>query len=100
MRMLLNRFTAIQMGSEIMLHRENKIRTYHLTSAADLIRGMLANKYLTQTDLARQINVSPAYVADILSHRQYLTAELANRIENILGISSSLLLALDRNYQI
>lgn len=83
-----------------MLHRENKIKEYHTTSAADLLKETMACYDITQADLASRIGVSQKNISDILNRKRYLTPTLALRIEIVTGISSSLLLTLDDNYKL
>jgi antitoxin HigA-1 len=40
-----------------MLHRENSIRQYHTSSAADLIKETMDFYQITQTDLAARLGV-------------------------------------------
>lgn len=83
-----------------MLHRENKIRQYHTSSAADLIKEVMDYYDITQKDLASRIGVSQEYISDILNHRCFLDELLALRIEKVMGISGKLLLSLDSNYRL
>lgn len=83
-----------------MLHRENKIKEYHTTSAADLLKETMEYYHVTQKDLAERIGVSQKNVSDILNRKRYLNELLALRIEKVMGISSKLLLSLDSNYRL
>ena len=80
-----------------MLHRENKIKEYHTSSAANLLKEVMDYYDITQKDLAARIGVSQKNISDILNRKRFLTEVLALRIEKIMGISSKLLLALDLN---
>lgn len=83
-----------------MLHRENKIKQYHTSSAADLLKEVMDYYDITQEDLANRIGVSQKNISDILNRKRYLTEILALRIEKVMGISSKLLLSLDSNYKL
>ncbi|MCH3922114.1 MULTISPECIES: HigA family addiction module antitoxin [Limosilactobacillus] len=83
-----------------MLHRENRIRQYHLSSAADLISEVMQSHNVTQADLAKRLGISQKNVSDILNRKRYLTETTALRIEHVMGISSELLLKLDANYKL
>lgn len=83
-----------------MLHRENKIRQYHTSSAADLLKEVMNYYDITQADLAARIGVTQKNVSDILNRKRFLTEVLALRIEKVMGISSQLLLSLDSNYKL
>lgn len=82
-----------------MLHHENKIQKYHVTSAADLLKETMEYHHLTQAELANKLNVSQRTVDEILNRKKYLDKPLALRVEKVLEISSKLLLSLDRNYR-
>ena len=84
----------------MMLHRENKIRQYHTSSAADLIKETIDFHQITQTDLAARLGVNQKTISDILQHKRFVTEVLALRIETVMGISSQLLLNLDVNFKL
>lgn len=83
-----------------MLHRENRIKQYHTSSAADLLKEVMGYYGITQSDLAKRIGVSQKNISDILNRKRYLTEILALRIEKVMGIPSKLLLSLDSNYKL
>lgn len=83
-----------------MLHRENKIRQYHTSSAADLIKETMAFYQITQTDLAERLGVSQKNISEILTRKRFINEVVALRIETVMGISSSLLLNLDANFKL
>ena len=83
-----------------MLHRENRIKKYHLSSAADLIKETMDYYSITQSDLAGRLGVSQKNISDILNRKRFLNEVVALRIEKVMGISSELLLALDSNYKL
>ena len=83
-----------------MLHRENRIKKYHLSSAADLIKETMDYYSITQSDLADRLGVSQKNISDILNRKRFLNEVVALRIEKVMGISSELLLALDSNYKL
>lgn len=82
-----------------MLHRENKIKTYHYTSASDMLNEVMEHYNISQADLAARIGVSQKNVSDILNRKRYLNEVLALRIQKVMGISGKLLLTLDANYK-
>lgn len=83
-----------------MLHRENKIKKYHTSSAADLIKETMDYYGITQTDLAERLGVSQKNVSDILKRKRFINEILALRLEKVMGISSELLLSLDSHYKL
>lgn len=83
-----------------MLHRENKIKKYHVSSAADLIQETMDYYDITQTDLAKRLGVSQKNISDILKRKRFINEILALRLEKVMGISSELLLTLDSHYKL
>lgn len=83
-----------------MLHRENRVRKYHISSAADLLQEVIDYYGITQSDLANRLGVSQKNISDILNRKRYLNEVLALRIERVMGISGKLLLSLDTNYRL
>lgn len=83
-----------------MLHRENRVRKYHVSSAADLLQEVIDYYEITQSDLANRLGVSQKNISDILNQKRYLNEVLALRIEKVMGISGKLLLSLDTNYRL
>ncbi|WP_203639183.1 helix-turn-helix transcriptional regulator [Levilactobacillus wangkuiensis] len=85
-----------------MLHRENRIRQYHTSSAADLIKEIMEFYQITQTDLADRlgVRVSQKNISEILTRKRFINEVVALRIETVMGISSSLLLELDANFKL
>lgn len=83
-----------------LLYHENKVKQYYASSAADLLKEVMAYHDITQADLAKRVGVSQKNISDILNRKRYLTEILAIRIEKVMGISSKLLLSLDSNYKL
>ncbi|MEE8824554.1 hypothetical protein LASUN_22410 [Lentilactobacillus sunkii] len=83
-----------------MLHRENPIRQYHTSSAADLIKETMDVYHITQTDLAGRLGVSQKHISEILQRKRFINEVLALRIEKVMGISSQLLLNLDSSFKL
>ncbi|EEW67109.1 putative addiction module antidote protein HigA [Lactobacillus helveticus DSM 20075 = CGMCC 1.1877] len=92
--------TIIKERGFIMLHRENKIKKYHVSSAADLIQETMEYYDITQTDLAERLGVSQKNISDILKRKRFINEILALRLEKVMGISSELLLTLDSHYKL
>lgn len=53
-----------------MLHRENRIKQYHTSSAADLLKEVMGYYGITQSDLAKRIGVSQKNISDILNRKR------------------------------
>ena len=83
-----------------MLHRDNKIRQYHTSSAVDLSKETMEFHQITQTDLADRLSVSQKSISAILKRKRFINEILALRIETAMGISSQLLLNLDANFKL
>jgi plasmid maintenance system antidote protein VapI len=87
MNIPLNRNHAIKIPDEL------------LTSAADTLLETLQFYHITQTDFAERIGVSQKTVSDILNRKQFLSIELAKRVEEVTGIPAKILLRLDLEYR-
>lgn len=83
-----------------MLYRENKIRKYHTSSAADLIKETMDYYNITQSDLAKRIGVSQKNVSEILQRKRFVNEIIALRLERVMGLSSLLLLDLDAKFKL
>lgn len=82
-----------------MLHRENKIREYHSSCAADLIKETMNYNKITPKQLAEKSGVSLNIILNVLNKKQFLSSSLALKIGEVLRISDKLLLNLDEDYQ-
>ena len=83
-----------------MLHRENKIRSTYNTSAATLLKEILDYYEITQADFAERIGVSQKHVSEILNRKVFMSEVVALRIEQVMGVSSKLLLSMDTRYRL
>lgn len=81
-----------------MLDRSNRIHAYHTTSAADLLKETMADFKITEDDLAKRLGINPEKVSQILNRKAFVDEKTAVKIQEVLGISSSLLLNLDINF--
>jgi len=84
-----------------MLNRNNKI-TADVSgfSARDTLKETMELYNLTQTDLAKRINVTQAYISDILNRKKFMSSEVALKIEIATGIPANFLLKMDNQYQL
>lgn len=82
-----------------MLHRENKIRTYHTTCAADLIKETIDYNKTTPEQLAEKSGISLSVISNILNKKQFLNNDLALKIGRTLNVSGKFLFNLDKDYQ-
>ena len=83
-----------------MLHRENKIRSTHNASAATLLKEILDYHDITQADFAERIGVSQKHVSEILNRKVFMSEVVALRIEQVMGVSSKLLLSMNTRYRL
>lgn len=83
-----------------MLHRENQIKAPSTTSAADLLRETMEYYEITLVDFAKQIGISPKELSELFNHRRYMSSTIALRIEKVTGISSKLLLNIDKDFNL
>ncbi|WP_279081318.1 helix-turn-helix transcriptional regulator [Lactobacillus apis] len=81
-----------------MLNRNNKIQAYHTSSAADLLKETMADLKITEDDLAKRLGINPEKVSQILNRKAFVDEKTAVKLQEVLGISSSLLLNLDINF--
>lgn len=82
-----------------MLHRENKIREYHASSAADVIKEIMDYNKITPEKLSKESGVDFNTILDILNKKQFLNSDLALKIGKTLNVSDKLLFNLDKDYQ-
>ncbi|WP_125702491.1 helix-turn-helix transcriptional regulator [Lacticaseibacillus daqingensis] len=84
-----------------MLNRSNQIRLTDAgeTSAADLLREVLADRRMTPNELAQRIGVAQPLLARILGQKTFMTAEVARAIENETGVPAKVFLRLDARYR-
>lgn len=68
-----------------MLHRENRIKEYNSSLAADLLKEVMKFYGITQENLAHRIGVRQKNISDILNRKRYLNEILAYRIEKVMS---------------
>ena len=83
-----------------MLDRNNKVSFVATTSAADTLVEFLEYYNISQEDFGERIGVSHKYISDLLSRKEFLSAELALRVQKVTGISAEMLLELDMRYKL
>jgi addiction module HigA family antidote len=84
-----------------MLNRNNKIKIdISEFSARDTLKETMEHYNITQTELASRINVSQAYISDILNRKKFMSSEVALKIEKVTGIPAVFLLKMDSTYQL
>jgi addiction module HigA family antidote len=85
-----------------MLNRNNKITITdeYRTSASDTLKETLDYYHITQSDFAERIGVSQKTVSEILNRKQFMSTDIAIRIEEVTGIPAKMLLNLDLEYKI
>lgn len=81
-----------------MLNRKNKIQAYHISSASDLLQETMADFNITQANLAKRLGLSQKSVSLILNRKTFVDEKTALKLQKVLGISSTLLLNLDINF--
>lgn len=84
-----------------MLNRNNKIEVdISEFSARDTLKETMEHYSITQAELASRINVSQAYISDILRRKKFMSSEVALKIEKATGIPAIFLLRMDSTYQL
>lgn len=84
----------------MVLDRNNKVSFVATTSAADTLVEFLEFHKISQEDFGERIGVSHEYISDLLSHKEFLSADLALRVQKVTGIPSDLLMELDMRYKL
>ena len=83
-----------------MLDRNNKVSFVATTSAADTLVEFLEYHKISQKDFGERIGVSQEYISDLLSRKEFLSADLALRVQKATGISAEMLLEMDTRYKL
>lgn len=83
-----------------MLDRNNKVSFIATTSAADTLVEFLEYHKISQKDFGERIGVSQEYISDLLSRKEFLSADLALRVQKATGISAEMLLEMDTRYKL
>lgn len=84
----------------MVLDRNNKVSFVVTTSAADTLLEFLECQKISQKDFGELVGVSQNYISDLLNRKEFLSADLALRVQKATGISSEMLLELDKRYKI
>jgi plasmid maintenance system antidote protein VapI len=71
----------------------DKVRS---TAASEVLAQALSSRQLSQKSLAEGLDVTPTYVSALLAGRKSLSADTADRIVGVLGLSPAETLALHR----
>jgi HTH-type transcriptional regulator/antitoxin HigA len=66
----------------------------------DTIKEQLDTWGVSQKDFALRMDYTEKHIIDILKGKIEITTEIANRLENVLGISSRFWLGLEQNYRL
>lgn len=84
----------------LVLDRNNKVSFVATTSAADTLVEFLEYHKISQKDFGERIGVSQEYISDLLSRKEFLSADLALRVQKATGISAEMLLEMDTRYKL
>ncbi len=80
--------------SDIVIEYEKEHFPIEKPTPAELIQSSLADKAMTQKELANQIGVSPSRISDYISGRAEPTLRIASRLCLALGIAPAAMLGL------
>lgn len=69
------------------------------TSAADVLKELMAYHHVTQETFAKHIAISQKQLSFILNRHAYMSIPVARKIEKATGMSAKWLLQLDFNYR-
>ena len=64
----------------------------------ETIADILAERGITQAELAVRTGVTSAYVCNIIAGKEPISAEFASALERVLGVSKSFWINLQANY--
>ena len=84
----------------MVLDRNNKVSFVATTSAADTLVEFLEYHKISQKDFGERIGVSQEYISGLLSRKEFLSADLALRVQKATGISAEMLLEMDTRYKL
>lgn len=76
----------------------NNLTPFEPTHPGELIRDELEERRLTQAKLAKQIEVSPSLLNEVINGKRSINTELALLLEAALGISADMWLKLQADY--
>lgn len=84
----------------MVLDRNNKVSFAVTTSAADTLVEYVEYHKISQKDFGERVGVSQEYISDLLSRKEFLSADLALRVQKATGISAEMLLEMDTRYKL
>ena len=64
-----------------------------------MIKPELEERKISQKDFAKMLGVQPSHLSEVLSGKRPLTAELAVKIENTIGLPSKVLMIAQSQYE-
>ena len=76
----------------------NEITPFEPTHPGELIRDELESRGISQAKLARQIEVSPSLLNEVINAKRAVNTELALMLEAALGIPAHVWLSLQSDY--
>jgi HTH-type transcriptional regulator / antitoxin HigA len=79
--------------------KANDFSPHWISPPGDTIRDVMQKRHLLASDLAEQLNLSPAAADGLMDGRTALTPEIAERLQSSLGGSSSFWLAREAQYR-
>lgn len=75
-----------------------KVPKRDFNSAVSLVRDTLEEFGLSQAETARRLKVSPSYLNEVLKEKRGVSVDLALRLEALFGVSASLLIRMQADY--
>jgi len=67
---------------------------------SSLLDGKMNQFSINQTDFSMHIGISQKHLSEILRRKVFMSADVANRIEEATGMQAMMLLQLDAKYQL
>ena len=78
--------------------RKTGISHNFLIPPGETIAEVLAERGMTQTELAEKAGVSPAYLSGVIAGKEEISAEFACELERVFHVSQSFWMNLQANY--
>ena len=82
-----------------MTKAKNQYAPDHVVSTEQVLKGYIEDMGVSHLDLAKQCGYSPEYVSKIISGETRINEEIANRLEESLGLKAYIWLGIEKKHQ-
>jgi len=80
--------------------KDKSLATDALLHPGEVLADELSAREITQKDFAQSVNLQPPHLNDLLKGKRHISARIALKIENELGIDAAYWLRLQMNYDL